>query len=99
MKGAEMHKPRCAGNCGIPGGCERTITIADPGLERRGNHWNGGGDLVIEEKTLMRPVGWRGQSGRFYAVGDSITTADEPGGFSLVYEQIATWVEGEGWHD
>lgn len=63
------------------------------------NHWTADGDLVVEEKTLFRPVGWRGQSGRFYPQSQPPMKADEPGSFSPVYEQIATWVEGEGWHD
>ena len=61
------------------------------------NHWNEDGDLVIEKKTLFRRVGWRGQTGRFYK-GEPKDRRVEPGGYSPVYEQIATWVEGEGWH-
>lgn len=64
------------------------------------NHWTDDGDLVIEEKTLFRPRGWIGHAaGRFYPPDQMPTRDDEPGGYSPVYEQIATWVEGEGWHD
>jgi hypothetical protein len=62
------------------------------------NHWSDDGDLVVEEKTLFRQVGWRGQSGRYY-LNEADPSEREPGGFSPVYEQIATWVEGEGWSD
>jgi len=65
-----------------------------------GNHWNDSGDLVIEEKTLFRQVGWRGHtSGSFFSVDAPPNTYMERGGYSPVYEQIATWVEGEGWKD
>ncbi len=64
------------------------------------NHWNDDGDLVIEEKTLFRQVGWLGQSGDFYLPEDHAEAlAREPGGFGPVYQQIATWVEEEGWRD
>jgi hypothetical protein len=66
------------------------------------NHWTDGGDLVVEEKTLFRQVGWRGQSGRFYDLASPPHSGQpnpERGGYSPVYEQIATWVEGEGWKD
>ena len=67
------------------------------------NHWNDNGDLVIEEKTLFRQVGWLGHSGnarRFYGMALDVTWIHqhEPGGYSPVYEQIATW-DGEGWRD
>ncbi|MDE2101507.1 MAG: hypothetical protein KGL39_29950 [Patescibacteria group bacterium] len=65
------------------------------------NHWNEDGDLVVEQKTLFRQVGWRGQSGAFY--GRHIPTETirhhEKGGYSPVYEQIAIWSESEGWRD
>jgi hypothetical protein len=67
-------------------------------IERR-NHWNAPGDLVVEQKTLFRQVGWHGQSGRFYPFTQPPSRTDEPGSFSPVFEQVATWVEGEGWND
>jgi hypothetical protein len=60
------------------------------------NHWSAAGDLVIEQKTLFRQVGWLGQSGQFYALTEIPT---EPGGFAPVYQQIATWKDGEGWDE
>lgn len=64
------------------------------------NHWSESGNLVVEEKTLFRQVGWLGQSGAFYMVEDHAEAlARETGSFSPVYQQIATWVEGEGWND
>ena len=63
-----------------------------------GNHWNPDGDLVIEEKTLFRQVGWQNTTGRFFQMGDRGQAVD-PGGYWPVYQQIATWVEGEGWKD
>lgn len=66
-----------------------------------GNHWQDDHDLVVEEKTLFRQVGWRGQSGRFYDLSTpphSGQPKPEPS-FAPVYEQIATWIEGEGWKD
>ncbi|MCA1832587.1 MAG: hypothetical protein LC750_07620 [Actinobacteria bacterium] len=60
-----------------------------------GNHWSDDGDLVIEDRTLFRQVGWQGHSGRFYNIGDIL---DEPSGYSPVYEQIAT-DHGDGWED
>jgi len=65
--------------------------------ERPHNHWTDGGDLVIEEKTLFRPVGFVGQSGGFYATEDEARIS-ERGGYSPVYEQIATWRDGV-WND
>lgn len=62
------------------------------------NHWDENGDLVVEEKTLFRHVGWVGQSGRFYEV-HSVAIQSEPGGFSPLFQQIATWKAGEGWQD
>lgn len=65
------------------------------------NHWSNGGDLIIEEKTMFRQVGWRSQSGQFYDLS-SPTFAGQPlpeGSYAPIYEQIATWVEGEGWKD
>jgi hypothetical protein len=61
-----------------------------------GNHWSNSGDLVIEEKTLFRQIGWYGQSGRFYSMKETPT---ESGSYAPIYEQISTWVEGEGWKD
>lgn len=61
-----------------------------------GNHWNDDGDLVVEEKTLFRQVGWQNTTGRFYDTRDQ---AVHPGGYWPIYQQIATWVEGEGWKD
>lgn len=64
-----------------------------------GNHWNDNGDLVVEEKTLFRQVGWRGQSGEFYQKDENPTAHNEPGGFSPVYIQIATADPEGGWKD
>ncbi|HVX20912.1 MAG TPA: hypothetical protein VHB02_06175 [Acidimicrobiales bacterium] len=61
------------------------------------NHWNADGDLVIEEKTLFRMVGWRNSQGQFFGVGSPLV--NPRGSFAPVYEQIATWVDGEGWKD
>ncbi len=61
------------------------------------NHWSGG-DLIVEEKTMFRPVGWQGQSGAFYSL-EADARRNETGSYSPVYVQIATWVEGEGWND
>jgi hypothetical protein len=64
------------------------------------NHWNNDGDLVIEQKTLFRLLGYLGHSGTWYPNdGTWPTASQEPGGYSPLYQQIATWVEGEGWHD
>jgi hypothetical protein len=61
------------------------------------NHWNDDGDLVVEQKTLFRLVGWLTHtSKRFCPVGSGIPYGTE--GFSPVYQQIATWVDGD-WHD
>jgi hypothetical protein len=68
-----------------------------PNTDHRTNHYNDDGDLVVERKTLFRHVGWHGQSGRFYDLASPPTA--EPGSFAPVYEQIAAWVEGEGWVD
>ena len=62
------------------------------------NHWNTSGDLVVEQKTLFRQVGWHGHSGRFYRK-EADPSKTEPSGFSPVYVQISTWIEGEGWDD
>ena len=65
-----------------------------------GNHWSDDGDLVIEEKTLFRQVGWVTDRGQFFEKRDeAIARAASPGGYSPVYQQIATWAEGEGWKD
>ena len=65
------------------------------------NHWNEAGDLVVESKTLFRQVGWHGHSGTFYGIALDVEEIHfhEPGGYSPVYAQIATWVDGEGWND
>lgn len=65
-----------------------------------GNHWNDSGDFVIEEKTLFRQVGWIDQTannkGDFYPMGTDMRWCSV---FAPVYQQIATWVDGEGWKD
>lgn len=62
------------------------------------SHWSDDGDLIIEDKTLFRPVGFQGhKSGVFYS--DAPTNEQEPGGYSPIYIQIATWVTDEGWKD
>lgn len=60
------------------------------------NHWSNG-DLVIEERTLFRQVGWHGHSGRFYHRAED-PAETEPGGFAPVYVQIAV-DHGDGWED
>ena len=77
--------------------------MTEPDLEQikqPRNHWNDDGDLVIEQKTLFRHVGYLGHSGTWYPNNGTWPTASqEPGGYSPLYQQIATWVEGDGWHD
>ena len=64
------------------------------------NHWNDDGDLVIEERTLFRQVGWQGHNDLcFYTVEDvDICKQQNRGGYSPVYVQIAT-DHGDGWED
>ena len=65
-----------------------------------GNHWSTDGDLVIEEKTLFRQVGWITSDGSFYRRTDGGTVLLAGGAtLSPLYVQIATWVEGQGWKD
>ena len=73
---------------------EETVTEQD-------NHWQAPDTLVVEDKTLFRQVGWHGQSGRFYELQTELSELHnhEKGGYAPIYEQIATWVEGEGWKD
>jgi hypothetical protein len=78
---------------------EMMAIVGDIKMGRAPNHWNDDGDLVITEKTLFRLAGYRGFTGAFYPPGTIVSRADEPGGFSPLYQQIATWVEGEGWKD
>lgn len=63
---------------------------------RKINHWSSSGDLVIEQKTLFRQVGWL-QSDLFYSMNELPDNRKAP--YSPVYIQIATWVEDEGWND
>lgn len=61
------------------------------------NHWDDNGDLVIEERTLFRQVGWQGhKGGQFYFSPPG--KDEEPGGYSPMYVQIAV-DHGEGWVD
>lgn len=63
------------------------------------NHWSDD-DLVIEERTLFRQVGWQGANNHaFYAMGgEAICKRDNLGGYAPVYVQIAT-DHGDGWED
>ena len=65
----------------------------------RSNYWSDDGDLVVDRKTLFRQRGWLGASGRYYAKSQPPQRADHEPSYAPVYEQIATWVDGEGWHD
>jgi hypothetical protein len=60
-----------------------------------GNHWSDDGDLVIEEKTLFRQVGWL-VGGTYYK---ELPNSNGRQALVPIYEQIATWEEGEGWKD
>jgi hypothetical protein len=64
------------------------------------NHWDDSGDLVIEDRTLFRQVGWQGHTyGTFYRLEEEgICRRNNSGGYSPVYIQIAT-DHGEGWED
>ena len=77
--------------------------MTEPDLEQikqPRNHWNDDGDLVIEQKTLFRHVGYLGHSGTWYPNDGSSwpSASQEPGGYSPLYQQIATWEDG-GWRD
>jgi hypothetical protein len=63
------------------------------------NHWNADGDLVIEQKTLFRRVGWLTHNTKQFSTDITEPRPGQLEGISPVYEQIATWVEGEGWND
>lgn len=64
-----------------------------------GNHWNGDGDLVIEEKTLFRQVGWQMHNNqKMVPMGAIPDTGQE--GYSPMYVQIAVdHGNGNGWED
>ena len=62
------------------------------------NHWNDGGDLVIEERTLFRQVGWQAHnSGTFSSMEDGPAHGPREG-YSPLYVQIST-DHGDGWED
>ena len=62
------------------------------------NHSTPDGDLVIEQKTLFRQVGWMRQSGVFYPVNHDPSQV-ERGGYAPVYQEIAIWFPNEGWKE
>ncbi len=62
------------------------------------NHWQNDTDLVIEEKTLFRQVGWVGHVSKAFIPKNGGDLSTESGGISPVYVQIATWKDG-GWND
>ena len=75
----------------------RGLTAEVERLRGRRNHW-AEGDLVVEQRTLFRQVGWLGQSGMFYGVeNQAVATEREPAGFAPVYQQIDV-DDGDGWH-
>jgi hypothetical protein len=63
-----------------------------------GNHWNDDGDLVIEDRTLFRQVGWSAGRTTFYPMDADVNTLmrAHPGGLWPIFQQIAT-DHGEGW--
>jgi hypothetical protein len=68
------------------------------------NHWSDDGDLIIEEKTLFRQVGWQSHMGTFFPMGQQAACAGieyngYPVPYSPVYIQISIWKDGEGWCD
>ncbi len=64
-----------------------------------GNHWSDDGDLIIEDKTMFRQVGWLSHDNVFWLMGADDPRTDKRIPFGPVYVQISTWVNGEGWHD
>lgn len=62
------------------------------------NHWNDGGDLVIEDRTLFRQVGWQSHNARTFSSMEDGPVHGEREGYSPVYVQIAT-DHGDGWED
>ena len=54
--------------------------MTEPDLEQikqPRNHWNDDGDLVIEQKTLFRHVGYLGHSGTWYPNNGTWPTASQ----------------------
>lgn len=84
--------------CGLAWPCDAAFLLAEvERLRGRRNHWVEG-DLVVEQRTLFRQVGWLGRSGQFYMLKDQAEVMGrEPAGFAPVYEQIDV-DDGEGWH-
>lgn len=67
------------------------------------NHWSEDGDLIIEEKTLFRQVGWQSHTGLFFSKDqEAECRAVERNGYKVpyapVYIQVSTW-DGDGWRD
>ena len=82
-----------------PGGVARA-KFAEEARTQMGNHWNDSGDLVIEEKTLFRHVGWLvgAVEPRFHFAGEGLPQLNGET-VTPIYQQISTWDDGEGWHD
>lgn len=68
--------------------------------KQKRNYFDSDGNLITELRTMFRQVGWIGQSGAFYVLGEDpeVIKIFEPGSFSPMYIEIAV-DKGEGWED
>jgi hypothetical protein len=68
--------------------------LADRSDKRPHSHWTESDDLVIEQKTLLRQVGWIDDRGFLEYI-----KPEHPRNYTPIFRQVAVWVEGEGWKD
>ena len=94
--------------CGAPNVDKRIKSVGEqlgvgiPAIPPPHNHWAPTGELVVEEKTMFRPVGWfwvlsNGQ--RVFSVDEDTARSSAAGRpYMPVYEQVAKWGPS-GWED